>query len=59
MNITDRSRRRNQFMLALNILLFVTCGIVMIVGRRPLYSWIILLVLVANMATLTSILMSR
>jgi hypothetical protein len=46
-------------MLALNILLFVTCGIVMIVGRRPLYSWIILLVLVANMATLTSILMSR
>jgi hypothetical protein len=59
MSDSDRSHRRNQIVLALNALLLITCGIVMIFGYGRPTNWIILLVLVANIATLTSIVRSR
>ncbi len=46
-------------MLALNLVLFITYSIIMILGNRPFYSWLILLVLGANILTHTAILRSR
>lgn len=46
-------------MLALNLVLFITYSIFMIMGNRPFYSWLILLVLGANILTHTVILRAR
>lgn len=59
MSLTHRARRRNQVMLALNLVLFIAYGIFMIMGNRPFYSWLILLVFGANILTHTAILRSR
>lgn len=59
MSLTHRARRRNQVMLALNLVLFITYSIFMIMGNRPFYSWLILFVLGANIFTHTIILRSR
>lgn len=59
MSMTHRARRRNQVMLALNLVLFITYSIFMILGSRPFYSWLILLVLGANILTHSVILRSR
>lgn len=59
MSMTHRARRRNQVMLALNLVLFITYSIFMIRGNRPFYSWLIVLVLGANILTHTLILRSR
>lgn len=60
MSLTHRARRRNQVMLALNLVLGVGYGIFMLVsGHRPFYSWFILLVFGANALTHASILKSR
>lgn len=59
MSMTHRTRRRNQVMLVLNLVLFITYSIFMIMGNRPFYSWLILLVLGANIVTHTIILRSR
>ncbi len=46
-------------MLALNLVLFITYSIFMIMGNRPFYSWFILLILGANIFTHSVILRSR
>lgn len=46
-------------MLALNLVLFITYSIFMILGNRPFYSWLILLVLGANIVTHSVILRTR
>lgn len=57
MSMTHRARRRNQVMLALNLVLGIGYGIFMVVsGYRPFYSWLILLVFAANAFTHASIL---
>jgi tryptophan-rich sensory protein len=59
MSLTHRARRRNQVMLALNLVLFILYSIIMIKGTRPFYGWVILFVLGANVLTHTIILRSR
>lgn len=59
MSLTHRARRRNQVMLALNLVLFILYSIIMIRGTRPFYGWLILLVLGANIFTHSVILRSR
>ncbi len=60
MSLTHRARRRNQVMLALNLVLFIAyCVFMLVTGSRPFYGWLILLVAAANALTHASILRSK
>jgi hypothetical protein len=60
MSLTHRARRRNQVMLALNLVLFIGyCVFMLVTGQRPFYGWLILLVAAANAFTHWSILKAR